>query len=493
MPLHRRLIVEDRDRDRSFRHRRTIRLRRDDELASQSFILRHPVPEKLCQPPRRADGRRLLSSVLGERLGHAPVLGDEFDEFVVSQARSFALEDVQPLIGDLRDGGVALLGCRSEKELFEDLSLEDLDELELSSSFDLESLEFRERVVVVEDGVSFLEKLVLLLRRREDHRLVGTVKFEEDRVLRVDFVASSFLVDEIVVLVVGELGVDEVVEHRAGVGDSELLPSDDLEGEVLGKRSGKHAPDSVGIEFERTTDLLDELTRHLDDRRSGEAGDSSHLHRVPTSSLPHNVSVEGVEDDLVGELERVVDDDHSFGFRDLCYRIRLLESLLPRLVKSLVLVTTISERSDGVDVERVLPLADDGFLDDDLGFVSLSVDLPGVVSESLVEESRLFRLGEIDEPTLRSLGPLGREGFLFESVLDHVELVSFGGEVLSSPSPLHPTIARLVGSVVVARRAHGFVDDRVGLESIRQHDVGIHGGDVEMVDERVVEPSGGVS
>jgi hypothetical protein len=83
----------------------------------------------------------------------------------------------------------------------------------------------------------------------------------------------------------------------------------------------------------------------------------------------------------------------------------------------------------------------------------------------------------------RLAGPPRRECFLLERVANHLVLAELGGEVLSAPRPLHLALALLAGAVEVAGGAIGFGDDGIGLESVTQHDVGVHGGDIEMVDE----------
>ena len=129
------------------------------------------------------------------------------------------MQHVQPLVGHARYGLVRLRQGGSLEEEFEDLLLEDLDELELTPALDLEPLQLREGAVVVEDGVSLLEVLVLLLGRRQDHGPVGSVDLEEDGVVAVCLVSESLGIRERLVLVVGEAFVDEMVEHDAWIGD----------------------------------------------------------------------------------------------------------------------------------------------------------------------------------------------------------------------------------------------------------------------------------
>ena len=75
----------------------------------------------------------------------------------------------------------------------------------------------------------------------------------------------------------------------------------------------------------------------------------------------HDVAVEGVEDALVRELQRVVQHDHAVGSLDL-HRVTLLLRLaqlpLPHLHEALELVAPVAERAHCVHVERVLALAD---------------------------------------------------------------------------------------------------------------------------------------
>lgn len=55
----------------------------------------------------------------------------------------------------------------------------------------------------------------------------------------------------------------------------------------------------------------------------------------------------------MGELERVIEDDHVLSvddLRDRAFELSRVEVLLPRLVEALVGVATISESTDGVDL-----------------------------------------------------------------------------------------------------------------------------------------------
>ncbi|CAK5279872.1 unnamed protein product, partial [Mycena citricolor] len=158
----------------------------------------------------------------------------------------------------------------------------------------------------------------------------------------------------------------------------------------------------------------------------------------------------------------------------------------PRLVQALVLVAAISERAHGVDVERILPLTDDRLARLDFRVLRLFVHLARVVAQPLVQQRRLLCRIELHELPLGHSGASARERLLVERVLDHVELISMGREEFAPPRPFEPPVAGFAWPVVVADRAVSFVDHRVRLEPVGQHDVGIHSRYIQMVDQRLV-------
>jgi len=183
---------------------------------------------------------------------------------------------------------------------------------------------------------------------------------------------------------------------------------------------------------------------------------------MPPRSLPHDVTVERVEDTLVSELKGIVEDDHRFRFDDFGKRpsrIRLVEILLPVLVETFVGVTTISEGSNGIDVERVLALTDDRFLRFDLRNLLLRVNLLRVVAESFVEEGGLFRRGEIVETSFGFAGPFRWERFLFECVSNHLEFSQLCRKVFSPPCPSHLPLTLLPRSIIIASGTICFCHD----------------------------------
>ena len=64
----------------------------------------------------------LSSPVILERLGHGLVLGDELHELIVVHVAPPGVQNVQPLVGNLPNGGVAVLQCRASQELLKNLS-----------------------------------------------------------------------------------------------------------------------------------------------------------------------------------------------------------------------------------------------------------------------------------------------------------------------------------------------------------------------------------
>ena len=89
------------------------------------------------------------------------------------------------------------------------------------------------------------------------------------------------------------------------------------------------------------------------------------------------------------KLHRVEEDNHLLRIVNLgsgrAGRLECLGFALPHLLLSFVIVSSISEVFDGVDIERVLALADDGFAFDCFGFVDLVVNFLAVVLQSLLD------------------------------------------------------------------------------------------------------------
>ena len=155
--LDARLGVEDGDGDSSLCDGSAMRLFGNDKLAGESLVLDHLCTQKFGQSLGRRDSRRLLAAVLCQRLGHALVLGDQVDQLLVVQRGALGKEYIEPLIGHLCHGCIALDQGGAKEKLFKDLLLKVLDELQLAASFDLKALELGEGAIVLKDSIPLLE------------------------------------------------------------------------------------------------------------------------------------------------------------------------------------------------------------------------------------------------------------------------------------------------------------------------------------------------
>src|SRR5436190_11343349 len=160
------------------------------------------------------------------------------------------IQNVQPSVSYFCNSGICLRKGGALEEKFEDLSLENLNELQLSSSLDLKTFELGKRAVMVEHGVPLLKILVFLFRCRENHGFVRAINFEEYGVVAVSFIFESGRINECLVLVIRKSSVDEMIEHNARVRYWHLLPILQSEDKVFRKRCRKHAPNTVSIKFQ---------------------------------------------------------------------------------------------------------------------------------------------------------------------------------------------------------------------------------------------------
>ena len=257
---HRGLRLEDGHRDGARRRGRARGLGRDDVLRLQTFVLHHVAADERAEAFGARRGAALAVAVLLERLGHGGRLGDVLDEVLIREVASLRLEHVQPLVGDGAHRGVHALQRVPLQELLEHLRLEHLDELELAAALHLEALELLERPVEVEDGVSFLDELALLLGRGQDHRLVRPVHLKLDAHLALGDVPAVRVFALHLVLVVRAHHRGEPVQNRARVGNLEALLEPRIgarrQRKLLGEGSGQTTPDAVRVQLERLTDVV---------------------------------------------------------------------------------------------------------------------------------------------------------------------------------------------------------------------------------------------
>jgi hypothetical protein len=193
---------------------------------------------------------------------------------------------------------------------------------------------------------------------------------------------------------------------------------------------------------------------------------------------------------------------------------RRVQLPLPLLVQRLVLVPPVAEGPHGADVEVVLALADarDARLGDRLVEHAL-VDARAVGLEAVLEQPGALLGGQLVEGSRRAVGggggagrvgaeaavsparspgddlPVGgrdRKRLCFQLCFQRAVLRRRRRVSLSAPHPLHRAQARLPRSVEVARGAVLVGHDRGGLQPVGEDDVGVHRGDVEVVDQRAL-------
>ena len=488
-------MLEDGHRHRALRRGRPRGLLGDDVLSLETLIVGDVAADESAETLRRGRRARFPVAVLLEALGHRGRLGDVVDEIFVGEVPALAVEHVQPLVRNLAHSLVHLLQRGPLEELVKHLGLKHLDELELSAAFHLEALELLERAVEVEHGVSFLDEDAFLLGRREDHGLVRAVDFKLDGHLGGALVGPLLLVCEGLILVVCALQRGQAVEHGARVGDGELLLVHallGLERELLGEGPREAAPDTVRVQLQGLADVVDQPLGHLNDLRACVRHHARHLHRVPARTLAHDVPVEGVEDALVRQLERVEQSHHVLRLlhRDgVAAFLRVAQLTLPRLVQALVLVPAVAEVLHGVDIEAILALTDTRHLTlGDRLVQHALVNLLAVHLKTVLLRRRLLLVREVRPvpraPVARAVR-LGGKLLSLELRLDGGIVRRRGGVVLASPEPLHLAKAGLTRPVEVTRGAHVLGDHRRGLEPVGEDDVWVHRRDVEVVDERL--------
>ena len=78
-----RLSIENSHRHCPVRHRRTMRLRRHDELTRETAVLDYLLSQDLSQSSRRGDCGRLLCAILTQELRHTLVFSNQINELLV--------------------------------------------------------------------------------------------------------------------------------------------------------------------------------------------------------------------------------------------------------------------------------------------------------------------------------------------------------------------------------------------------------------------------
>mmetsp|Transcript_47481 Transcript_47481/g.135520 ORF Transcript_47481/g.135520 Transcript_47481/m.135520 type:complete len:303 (+) Transcript_47481:2155-3063(+) len=300
---------------------------------------------------------------------------------------------------------------------------------------------------MLEDSVALLQHLVLLGARRDDHRPIRPVNFKEDRVLIAHLPLTRFRPR--LILMVGVLLVHPIVQHTVWVRHFDLLSA--LESHFVGVRKAlrQEAPDAVGVQLQRQPHLLAELASFTDQVRARVGNDAGHLHGVPAGALPHDITIEGVQDALVRKLQRVIKQHHVLRLhllRQVPAFLRLLQILVPLFGLPFEHVATVAEISDRVHVEGVLPLAD--------GVVLVLVDrtlhapvgLLGELPHGLGDLGGLLLLHELAPlhahglarvPVFVVVAPL----LVFHLVHDGLDVCPRGHVQFPTPLPVHIALA----------------------------------------------------
>mmetsp|Transcript_78569 Transcript_78569/g.188493 ORF Transcript_78569/g.188493 Transcript_78569/m.188493 type:complete len:388 (-) Transcript_78569:1605-2768(-) len=215
---------------------------------------------------------------------------------------------------------------------------------------------------------------------------------------------------------------------------------------------------------------------------------------MPTRSLAHDIAVEGVENTLVCQLQRVVQQDHvlrlSLGDQ-VPTLFRLLQLLVPLFRLLLEHVSPVAEVQDRVHVERILALANDillvlvdGALEPLVGLLrKLAHRLDNLLRALPLSQLRPLHTGDL--PGVSVLVVV--EPLLALHLIDNGLHICPGSHIEVGPVlPLHLPLAIVGGVIVGAGVAKLLVHDRHGLQAIGQDDVRVHGTHIQMVDQRKV-------
>ena len=216
---------------------------------------------------------------------------------------------------------------------------------------------------MIENRVTLLDQYAFFFRRRQNHSPVRTVDFKLDGHLRRLLVNLLFRIDERLILVVSGLQIGHAVENNAWITNLQFFLQVSrplyfrLECVLLRERTRKTAPDTVRVQLERHTDIIDELLCHLNNARARERDNSSHFHGVPSRAFSHDVSVKRVQNTLVRELQGIVQRHHIgrfFRLEWVTFLFRRGQSSFPFFIQPFILVPPVTKRSHGIDVKTVL-------------------------------------------------------------------------------------------------------------------------------------------
>ena len=174
---------------------------------------------------------------------------------------SVPLDDGEVLLGHACAVPIALFQSRPQEILRKDLLLEHFGDPQFSSSLHLEPFELFDLVVEVEDHVSLLEKLgvvlldvqlsglLLLFGCGDHHRLVGAVYLEEDGHFLAVAVFPFFGVLQPLVLIIRIFVVNEVVEDVARIRYLQGFAGFEVNLDIFWKAMRKEHPNTVSVQL----------------------------------------------------------------------------------------------------------------------------------------------------------------------------------------------------------------------------------------------------
>ncbi len=157
--------------------------------------------------------------------------------------------------------------------------------------------------------------LLLFFCRGNHHCFVGAVDLEENGHLFAISVFPLFCILKLLILLISIFVVDQMIKNMAWIRNLKILPRLKCHLNIFWKSLRKQHPNTISIQLQRLAyPCLDILLTITDDIGSEICDHSCHLHRIPPCAFSHDVAIETIENDLMGELHRFVEDHEALGF-----------------------------------------------------------------------------------------------------------------------------------------------------------------------------------
>jgi hypothetical protein len=181
----------------------------------------------------------------------------------------------------------------------------------------------------------------------------------------------------------------------------------------------------------------------------------------------------------MSQLQRLVESHQIlslFNLHRVTFSLSLLELTTPDLDEILVLISSVSEISDCIYVERVLPHADCITLQLYLTLMYCSVYILTILLNTLLNLLLLSQCVNCNTLCFLFI-------FIHQLVFQVLILSSTQWEVLTLPLPVEVSLALILFLVEDAASADLLIDYSHRLKSIGQNDIGIHSSHVYVIDE----------